>query len=103
MEYTDDFKSRVLSVVGDASIRESILNGKMDVGDYLKEYAFKGIDSKIILECIYLNNLEYLRKLARRQEIIKALYQEWFECYVMKAGPTLQQKAIDEEIKKRKK
>jgi len=98
MEYTNDFKSRVLSVIRDLSIKDRILNGKIDLGDYLSEYAFKGIDSKIILECLYLNNLEYLEILARQQEITKALYQEWFECYVMKSGPTLQQIAINEEI-----
>jgi hypothetical protein len=35
MEYTDDFKERVLAVVEQPDIKEDILNGKMDLGDYL--------------------------------------------------------------------
>ena len=62
------------------------------------ENAFKGIDSKIVLECLILGNYDYLKSLAREQEIKKALYQEWFEYYVMKSGPALEQQAIKDTI-----
>lgn len=101
MEYTNDFTTRVLSNVGDLTIKEKIINGELDIGDYLQENAFKGIDSRIVIECIRLHNLEYLDKLACRQERLKALYQEWFEYYVMRSGETLKQKEIDRELSKR--
>ena len=96
--YTNDFKIRVLSVIRDHKIKYAILNDQLDIGNYLQKAAFKGIDSKVILECLDQNDVDRLEILAREQEITKALYQEWFECYVMKAGPTLVQKAIDEEL-----
>lgn len=95
MKYTKDFISRVLAVVKDSRIKNDIENGKLDLGDYLKENAFKGIDSKIILECLDLNNLEYLHYLATEQEKTKALYQEWFEYYVMKSGERIKQEKIE--------
>lgn len=95
MKYTEDFISRVLAVVKDSRIKNDIENGKLDLGDYLKENAFKGIDSKIILECLDLNNLEYLHYLAIEQEKMKALYQELFEYYVMKSGERLKQEKIE--------
>ena len=98
MKYTKDFISRVLTIVRDSRVKNDIENGKLDLGDYLKYNAFKGVDSKIILECLYLNNLEYLRQLAIEQEKMKALYQEWFEYYVMKSGERLKQEEIDAEI-----
>ena len=98
MKYTKDFISRVLTVVRDSRVKNDIENGKLDLGDYLKENAFKGVDSKLILECLNLNNLEYLRQLAIEQEKTKALYQEWFEYYVMKSGERLKQEEIDAEI-----
>ncbi len=102
MEYTDDFKERVLAVVEQPDIKEDILNGKMDLGDYLQKYAFKGIDPTTILECLDVYELDYLAYLARLQQQRKALYEEWWEYYVMKSGSTLEQKAIEEEIKQKK-
>ena len=98
MKYTNEFKSRVLSVIRDSKIKDEIENGKLDLGDYLIQNAFKGIDSKIVLECLNLGNYDYLKSLAREQEIKKALYQEWFEYYVMKSGPALEQQAIKDTI-----
>lgn len=98
MKYTKDFISRVLTIVRDSRVKNDIENGKLDLGDYLKENAFKGVDSKLILECLNLNNLEYLHQLAIEQEKTKALYQEWFEYYVMKSGERLKQEEIDAEI-----
>lgn len=98
MKYTKDFISRVLTIVRDSRVKNDIENGKLDLGDYLKENAFKGVDSKLILECLNLNNLEYLHQLAIEQEKMKALYQEWFEYYVMKSGERLKQEEIDAEI-----
>ncbi len=72
MKYTKDFISRVLTVVRDPRVKNDIENGKLDLGDYLKENAFKGVDSKLILECLNLNNLEYLHQLAIEQEEIDA-------------------------------
>ncbi len=72
MKYTKDFTTRVLSVVRDSRVKNDIENGKLDLGDYLKENAFKGVDSKLILECLNLNNLEYLHQLAIEQEEIDA-------------------------------
>ncbi len=98
MKYKKDFISRVLTVVRDPRVKNDIENGKLDLGDYLKDNAFKGIDSKIILECLNLNNLEHLYQLAIEQEKMKALYQEWFEYYVMKSGERLKQEEINAEI-----
>ena len=98
MEYTKDFISRVLTVVRVSRVKNDIENGKLDLGDYLKENAFKGVDSKLILERLNLNNLEYLHQLAIEQEKMKALYQEWFEYYVMKSDERLKQEEIDAEI-----
>ncbi len=95
MKYTKDFISRVLAVVRDSKIKNNIENGNLDLGDYLKDNAFKGIDSKTILECLNLNNLEYLHYLATEQEKMKALYQEWFEYYVMKSGERIKQEKIE--------
>ena len=84
MQYTNDFKSRVLSVIRDPKIKYRILNGQLDIGNYLKSAAFKGVDSRVILDCIHQNDLNKLKILAREQEITKALYQEWLDFYVMK-------------------
>ena len=54
---TDDFKLEVASVIDDPIAKSEILNDKIDIGKYLKENAFKGIDSKVILECLNSNDL----------------------------------------------
>ena len=57
MIYTDDFKLEVASVIDDSIAKSEILNDKIEIGKYLKENAFKGIDSKVILECLNPNDL----------------------------------------------
>lgn len=81
MKYTEDFKIRVLAVVTDPLAKSAIISGVLDIGQYLEENAFKGIDSKIILECLYSSNLEYLEILAKSKEELKKLYNEYLEFY----------------------
>ena len=98
MRYTKDFVRDVLSVIDDPVIKNDILIGKIDIGKFLSERAYKGINSKIVVDCININDLDYLENIACKQERIDALYEEYVECYVLKQGPTLKQIAIEKEL-----
>ena len=92
MKCTEDFKNRVASVIDNEIVRDDILNERIDIGNFLMHNAFRGIDSKFVLECLSTKDYEYLETIARNQEMMKSLCLEYFDCYYMKSEPTLVQK-----------
>ena len=87
MKYTEDFKMKVLDVIIDPIAKSSIISGNLDIGQYLEENAYKGIDFKAILDCLYLHDYTILELLATNQEKLKLLYNEYLDYY---SSPKLQ-------------
>ena len=77
MYFTEEFIQEVLTLVPNEKVKNSILSGQMSIGEFLTEYSEKGVDSKVILDCLEKNDLKTLNRLARQQERIKAYFKEW--------------------------
>ena len=99
MYFTEEFIQEVLTLVPNEKVKNSILSGQMSIGEFLTEYSKKGVDSKVILDCLEKNDLKTLNRLACQQERIKAYFKEWQECYLLGHGPTYKQTIIDKEMK----
>ena len=98
MNYTEEFIQNVLSLVPNEEVKYLILSGQMSIGEFLTEYSTKGVDSKVILDCLEKNDLDALERLAQQQERIKEYFQEWQECYLFRRGPINKQDIINKEL-----
>ncbi len=98
MNFTEEFIKDVLSLITNEKEQYDVLSGKKSIGDFLRKQAFKGIDSKVVLNCIEQHDLDLLRDLARKQERIDAYYNEWIEYYVLRKGMTFKQRVINAEV-----
>ena len=98
MNYTEEFIQNVLSLVPNEEVKYLILSGQMSIGEFLTEYSAKGVDSKVILDCLEKNDLDALERLALQQERIKEYFQEWQECYLFRRGPINKQDIINKEL-----
>lgn len=82
MQYTEEFKQKVLSVYGDSEeIRKMLDSGNAFLGRYLDDARYGGISAKEVVEACESMNYQAIYQKAKRQLALEALYGEWSEMY----------------------
>ena len=82
MQYSDEFKQKVLSTLGDSEeMRQRLDQGQEIVGRYLDDARYTGVSSKEIVEACESMNFQGIYKKAKRQLALESLYGEWVEMY----------------------
>jgi len=82
MQYPEEFKQKVLSILGDSEEMRKILDeGQEIVGRYLDDSRYGGVSAKEIVEACESMNVQGIYQKAKRQIAIEELYVEWSELY----------------------
>lgn len=82
MQYTEEFKQKVLSVYGDSEeIRKMLDSGNAFLGRYLDDARYGGISAKEVVEACESMNYQAIYQKAKRQLALEELYGEWSEMY----------------------
>ena len=82
MQYSKEFKQKVLSTLGDnEEMRKRLDEGQEIVGRYLDDSRFGSVSAKEIVEAVESNNLAGIYMKAKKQLAIEQLYNEWCEMY----------------------
>lgn len=82
MQYSEEFKQKVLSTLGDSEeMRKRLDEGQEIVGRYLDDSRYSGVSSKEIVEAVESNNLAGIYMKAKKQLAVEQLYGEWCEMY----------------------
>ena len=82
MQYSEEFKQKVLSTLGDSEVlRKRLDEGQEIVGRYLDDSRYGGVSAKEIVEACESRNVQGIYQKAKRQMAIEELYDEWSELY----------------------
>ena len=82
MQYSEEFKQKVLSTLGDSEeMRRKLDEGQEIVGRYLDDSRYGGVSAKEIVEACESMNIQGIYQKAKRQMTIEELYREWSELY----------------------
>ena len=82
MQYSEEFKQKVLSTLGDSEeMRKRLDEGQEIVGRYLDDSRYGGVSAKEIVEACESMNVQGIYQKAKRQIAIEELYGEWSELY----------------------
>lgn len=82
MQYSEEFKQKVLSTLGDSEeMRKRLDEGQEIVGRYLDDSRYGGVSAKEIVEACESMNVQGIYQKAKRQMAIDELYGEWSELY----------------------
>jgi hypothetical protein len=82
MQYSEEFKQKVLSTLGDSEeMRKRLDEGQEIVGRYLDNSRYGGVSAKEIVEACESMNVQGIYQKAKRQMAIEELYGEWSELY----------------------
>lgn len=82
MQYSEEFKQKVLSTIGDSEeMRKRLDEGQEIVGRYLDDSRYGGVSAKEIVEACESMNVQGIYQKAKRQMAIEELYGEWSELY----------------------
>ena len=82
MQYSEEFKQKVLSTLGDSEeMRKRLDEGQEIVGRYLDDSRYGGVSAKEIVEACESMNVQGIYQKAKRQMAIEELYGEWSELY----------------------
>jgi hypothetical protein len=82
MQYSEEFKQKVLSTLGDSEeMRKRLDEGQEIVGRYLDDSRYVGVSAKEIVEACESMNVQGIYQKAKRQMAIEELYGEWSELY----------------------
>lgn len=82
MQYSEEFKQKVLSTLGDSEeMRKRLDEGQEIVGRYLDDSRYGGVSAKEIVEACESMNIQGIYQKAKRQMAIEELYGEWSELY----------------------
>lgn len=82
MQYSEEFKQKVLSTLGDSEVmRKRLDEGQEIVGRYLDDSRYGGVSAKEIVEACESMNVQGIYQKAKRQMAIEELYGEWSELY----------------------
>ena len=82
MQYSEEFKQKVLSTLGDSKeMRKRLDEGQEIIGRYLDNSRYDGVSAKEIVEACESMNVQGIYQKARRQMAIEELYAEWVELY----------------------
>ena len=82
MQYSEEFKQKVLSTLGDSEeMRKRLDEGQEIVGRYLDDSRYGGVSAKEIVEACESMNVQGIYQKAKRQMAIEELYGEWSALY----------------------
>lgn len=82
MQYSEEFKQKVLSTLGDSEeMRKRLDEGQEIVGRYLDDSRYGGVSAREIVEACESMNVQGIYQKAKRQMAIEELYGEWSELY----------------------
>ena len=82
MQYSEEFKQKVLSTLGDSEeMRKRLDEAQEIVGRYLDDSRYVGVSAKEIVEACESMNVQGIYQKAKRQMAIEELYGEWSELY----------------------
>lgn len=82
MQYSEEFKQKVLSTLGDSEeMRKRLDEGQEIVGRYLDDSRYGGVSAKEIVEACESMDVQGIYQKAKRQMAIEELYGEWSELY----------------------
>ncbi|MBE6152775.1 MAG: hypothetical protein E7166_00915 [Firmicutes bacterium] len=84
MQYSEEFKQKVLLAVGDSKEMKKLLDeGKEIVGRILEDARLVGVSAKEIVSACESMNLQGVYQKAKKQLAIEELYEEWKnkKCY----------------------
>ena len=82
MQYSEEFKQKVLSTLGDSEeMRKRLDEGQEIVGRYLEDSRYGGVSAKEIVKACESMNVQGIYQKAKRQIAIDELYGEWIELY----------------------
>lgn len=82
MQYSEEFKQKVLSTLGDSEeMRKRLDEGQEIVGRYLEDSRYGGVSAKEIVEACESMNVQGIYQKAKRQIAIDELYGEWIKLY----------------------
>lgn len=82
MQYSEEFKQKVLATLGDSEeMRKRLDEGQEIVGRYLDDSRNSGVSAKEIVEACESMNVQGIYQKAKRQIAIDELYDEWIELY----------------------
>ena len=75
MQYSEEFKQKVLSTLGDSEeMRKRLDEGQEIVGRYLDDSRYGGVSAKEIVEACESMNVQGIYQKAKRQMAIEELY-----------------------------
>ena len=82
MQYSEEFKQKVLSTLGDnEEMRKRLDEGQEVVGRYLDNSRYAGVSAREIVEAVENKNLAEVYMKAKKQLAVEQLYTEWCEMY----------------------
>ena len=82
MQYSDEFKQKVLSTLGDNEKISQMLDQDSEmVGRYLDDARYYGVSSKEFVEAYETQNFQGIYQKAKKQLALEELYREWIEMY----------------------
>ena len=82
MQYSEEFKQKVLSTLGDSEeMRKRLDEGQEIIGRYLDDSRYNGVSAKEIVEACESMNVQGIYQKAKRQMAIEELYGVWSELY----------------------
>ena len=87
MQYSEEFKQKVLSALGDTEeMRKRLDEGQEIVGRYLDDSRYGGVSAKEVVEACESMNVQGIYQKAKRQLALEELYGEWSEMYRAQHG-----------------
>jgi len=82
MLYPEDFKQKVISVLGDnETIIKGLDSGSEIIGRYLNDSSYLNISAKEIVDAFEKGDINDIYLKAKRKLIIEELYREWIDLY----------------------
>ena len=83
MQYSEEFKKKVLSTLGNNDdIKKMLDSGSEWLGRYLDDASGGGLSPEEVIEACQSMNLRPLYQKAQRKLALQKLYIEWSEMYI---------------------
>jgi len=82
MQYSEEFKQKVLSTLGNSEeMKKRLDEGQDIVGRILDDSRYSGVSAKEIVAAVESNDLAGIYMKAKNQLAVEELYNEWWEMY----------------------
>lgn len=83
MQYSEEFKQKVLSTLGASEeIKKMLDSGSEWLGRYLNDLSCGGLSPKEVVEACQSMNFQSLYQKAQKKLALQQLYSEWSDMYM---------------------